>query len=220
MPTILASVIMIAGIFAFLPVEDVSTIHAIPGGLGGAVTARVVETLDESTGLSGDITISRAGEGVFTIDRLLICDKEFDNGVSASTWILFSTETDLLGDNFSVAGSAAVIGDYQDARNYSGSGVITARGHVVHSVISGSNFGSVAEQADNTCVDILRGAYNENSGGFDIKNLAGDENNDIILHFMRANGGQHDGDGDDAFLVAYISGASESAITITNDLNP
>jgi len=218
MPTILAAVIMVAGIFAFLPVEDASTVHTGEGSLQSATQTRIVETLDDSTGLSGQIIIERSdGAGVFTIEKLSICDKEWDNN-TASTWIFFTVETELVGNSLLKAGSALEAGDFQDADEYSGSGVMLHRGHVVKAVISGSQ-GAVASQADGTCADIMEVSHNSATGSGNRITLGGNEDNDVILTFFDARFGDKTGDGDNAFLIAYITGAPAGDITITNNLN-
>jgi len=93
------------------------------------------------------------------------------------------------------------------------------RGHVVHAVMSGSQ-GAMQSDAEGKCADIMKVAHNQNTGsGIGTISLAGDDNNDIILSFFNENGGDHFGDGDNAFLVAYITGAPAGDITITNNLN-
>jgi len=218
-PTVLLSIVMIAGAFAFMPVNDASTVHetSILPALAGATEIRVTEFLDISgTGLSGEIVFNRiSGEGVWQIEKLYLCDYEIPD---ASFWVLFSTETDTIGGNFDQS--------KVNGRNYSGGGVlVNNQGHILHSTYSGSGVGSFdtgAPDFDGSCVDIKNPTTRGNTGTGAISTirLAGDLENNIELHFMHLFG-TGSGDADGATLVAYIVGLTDaSQMLITQDLLP
>lgn len=226
-PTILIATVMIAGVFAFTPVDTASTIHSV--ALQGTSTIRIVEAIEDDTGLSGDITFSRInGEGVWKIESLKVCDFEADS--NGSSWVFYTIETDTVGDRFvpnqetgtgdnnptNFAGS----GEYTNARNFGGEGVIFSQnGQPAHALISGSAGGPGSiDNEEGQCTDLLVAQKFEGGTGQDFL-LYGDEDNDVVMHFFRADQNTNDdGAGDGAFIIAYISGVGENQMTIIDEL--
>jgi len=200
-PTILVATVMVAGIFAFMPVEQASTVHEseefqtiVTESAGGGV--RVTETINDETGLSGYLTFDRIdGAGVFSIDTLMLCDFEADNNWRGQ--FFYQTETSL------TTGTGAKL--------------LNSMERDVTTVISGN-------PGDGVCIDILQQTtvgglidfFTGNTGlhGETIQ-LLGDENNNVIV-FMRDVNGNVSGSGEGtATIVAYISGIATGDITIT-----
>ena len=202
-PAILAATVMVAGLFAFAPVQQASTVHtsdafkASVADSAGQVRV-AVDGIDDSTGLSGYVTFDRvAGEGVFTIEGLFICDLEIDSEDIRQTFE-FQTETSLATGT--------------------GGKLLGVMGHEVMSSLSGDDNDSF----DDGCFDILHQARDDFDTGMSGTmnqqkiSLAGDEDNDIRV-FMRHDYGDLSGstDGEGVVMVAYISGASASDIEAT-----
>ena len=198
-PTILVATVMVAGLFAFVPVQQASTVHLSDdfqesvASAAGQVRVEVTG-INESTGLSGYVTFDRiAGEGVFSVEGLYICDLEVSNENFRSLFE-FQTETSLATGT--------------------GGKLLGVMGHEMLSALSGdSNDGF-----DQGCFNILNQAtYEYESGLSGTLNqqkifLAGDEDNDIRVFMRHDSGSMAGSDGDGAVMVAYISGASASDI--------
>jgi len=77
-PAILVATVMVAGMFAFMPVEDAATVHTtgtivLAEGQGGNVF-RINTVLDDDggSGFFGEVSFERqVGTGVYVIERLL-----------------------------------------------------------------------------------------------------------------------------------------------------
>jgi hypothetical protein len=185
---LLVSTIVVAGIFAFAPIQDASTFHAT---LFATNLVRVDKVLSETTGLSGWVTFDRVvGDGAFQIEKLFICDLE-SNGNSPIHVFEFQTETS------QTTGTHAKM--------------LNRMGHMQQTYFSGS--GSVDEEhEDGGCRNILlkaifdQGHTTSNTGqNAAYLNLAGDGENDVIV-FMRKESGGITGTPDGATMVAYITG--------------
>jgi len=205
-PSILVATVLVAGIFAFMPVEQASTVHLSDTFKESiAATAGLVKVevtgIDDSTGLSGFVTFERTGgAGAFSIDFLFICDQETNssNGDIEQNF-QFQIET--------------------SQTTGTGAKMLNSLTHPLEAGISGES-----GMEDGECYSILTETnFNADTGhtgsafiGAAIQ-LVGDENNKIIV-FMGHGGESSPGafssaPNDGATMVAYISGAAAGDIS-------
>jgi len=205
-PTILVATVLIAGIFAFAPVDKASSVHeeiiaAILAGQGdtvvllsGAHLERIQTPIDNDSDGDGTtwtqiITYDRtSGTGAFQIEKLYICG--LDETDNTSIDVGFDVETDALGDDFISSGQPSLV---SSDRNPIETGFE-------------SSF-----DGDNKCVDLRTIAHNldsplDNEVGHTF--LGGDELNNVNVRIF------HDTCSDtfdQAFIIAYISGLTSAS---------
>ncbi len=146
--------------------------------------------------MSGYITFDRvSGEGVFSIDQLLVCDQESDDDTIQQIF-QFQTETSLTSGT--------------------GERLVNSVGHPVESGISGES-----GMDDGECYSIIMQTnFNADTGRTSEQRgnpvpLAGDEDNNVIV-FMNHHEGSFSGlPNDGATIVAYISGVAPGDIQAT-----
>jgi len=196
-PAVLAATVLIAGIFAFMPVEKATTVHdqiiaALSGQLAGANLERIQQHIDmEDDGSSVTwtqlITFDRiSGEGAYQIEKLFLCDLETgDNSLDIS----YDIETNLIDEN-SGSGQPSFMSSADDSDP--------------RDLDIESNFSS------EKCVDILSLANDvdtthSNTDTAERVQLGGDQDNNVVLR-MRGGCDNNNTDTDGAYLVAYIVG--------------
>ena len=192
-PAILAATVMVAGLFAFAPVQQASTVHlsdnfqSVLTQAAGSTTVRTETFLNVnagSTGFTGDVTyrISGGSGGVFSIDSLYVCDlNTTDDDNSARVTYTVNTS---LADSTAGTGNLIGTGNHKQTAIFGGTG---ATGEGCHQVNLNSKGGE----------------------GGNIITLQGDHDNAIIVH-MRENIDLPDDEDDGAYLVAYISGLEDA----------
>jgi len=189
LPILLVLTVAVAGVFAFAPIQDATTVHST---LFATNLVRVTQTMDESTGLSGWMKFDRTvGQGAWEIEKLFLCDLESD-GVGLGYFFEFQTET------------SQTTGTHAKMRNQ--------MGHHQQTIYSGSG-GANSFHQDGVCHNILMkmtfdegyetGNTGTNSAAY--LQLAGDEDNDVIV-FIREFSGGMTSTPDGATMVAYITG--------------
>jgi len=193
-PAILAATVMVAGAFAFMPVDQATTVHGdIVSALAGAQIIRaetLVSSVFNGAGADGaTITYSLAGgeEGIFRIEGLLLCDLE----TAAGTVITYTTET-------SIAGTAAGQLQYH-SRDFEEWNQVSLR---------------LNSAPDDRCFNIST----DDEVGVVIS-LTGDEDNDVIVTLTH--NGLNASEDDGQTLVAYVSGLeTDTDLVVTVVLDP
>jgi len=221
-PAVLAATVLIAGMFAFMPVEKASTVHSsIIAALQGANLVRMQIHIDDlksistpqGTSSAGDnngsitwtqtITYDRtSGNGAFQIDKLFICD--FQNKSGPPVNIGFDVETNLIDED--PTGRPSL-------RSHVG-------GEPVQILLLDSN-------QDEKCVDIRNVAFAPNQPDdekqFIQAHLGGDLANNVVVHMFESSCDFNDTDTDGAYLVAYVVGlvdASQMDIFVDDTVSP
>ena len=206
-PAILVSIVMIAGIFAFVPVQQATTVHqqiidAINGGntdlatelinsLSAAQVIRIATfinndpTNSDSTSWTQIITYDRTdGTGAWQIEKLYLCDVEITGGGTIA--VGFDVETDLVGTNHGSNKPSLVSSEDQP---------------VITGLVPGFD-------GNNDCVDLRTIAHNFGGGFLNDQVghtfLGGDRSNNVNVRL------QDSACDTDSFrtavIVAYISG--------------
>jgi len=190
-PILLGMTVVVAGIFAFAPVQDASTVHST---LFATNLLRISQDLSNASDLSGFITYDRiSGEGAFEIEKLYICDYE----ASGRTFFEFQVETS------QTTGT--------DER------LLDQKGHDMQSQMSGADRVDDGECASINWWMPRANYLSGQSGQTTQILLAGDENNDVLVFFDESDGtGEINGDG--ATIVAYITGL-QSASQMTTQVS-
>jgi len=195
LPAILVGIIMIASVFAIVPVNNSTTVHyEIIAALQGINTVRIEKTLDnlEDDGdetWSQIVTYSRAGgTGAWQIEKLFLCDVEENE--SGELIISFDVET------FVVPTSP----DSDDPGNLFTSGPTSS---------PRSTF--VIDNMPNGCIDLLATNTVSPIATEDFDHsivrtpLGGDDDNNVNIRIFDTDCDSSE-DEDGAILVAYISG--------------
>ena len=229
LPSVLAATVIIAGIFAFLPVDKASTVHdQITAELSGANEVRVVLEIpdneydcgDSCFEYGGEIRIQKHTPGFFQVEKLYLCDAEADS----YTWFWYSGavnnevhEEDTEDFDVNVGEVSLPTSLVPDLANLRGSGLIS--GNQLFGSHLFFDYGS-----EEGCVDLLTV---ENFLGFQgqpFVRLAGDgstnppEDVAIFLHEDFARIGSESSDEDGAYLLAYIKGQNLSSSTNGEDI--
>jgi len=195
LPVLLVMTVVVAGMFAFAPVQQATTVHdSILAAISGTNLVRISQDLSDASDLSGFITYDRiSGEGAFQIEKLYVCDYE----ASGRTIFEFQVETSqTTGTN---------------------ERLLDQKGHDMQSIMTGAE-----KVQDGECASINwwmpRAAYLSGQSGQTTQILlGGDENNDVLVFFDESSGtGEINGDG--ATIVAYITGL-QSASQMTTEVS-
>jgi len=200
-PSILVATVLVAGMFAFMPVEQASTVHTSDdtkesiAAAAGLVRVEVAGIVD-STGLSGFVTFDRTGgAGAFYIQALYLCDMETDT-------IGFGSPEDFEHEfKFQIE---------TDGTGGTGAKMANVLGHPMRAATSGHS-----GMADGECFSILTQTNFQADTwhtGYFIPGtpvpLLGDENNNVIVFMKTDSGGFSNAPNDGATMVAYISGVA------------
>ena len=191
-PAILAATVLVAGMFAFMPVEQASTVHT-----SGTLTIAQAD-IDTLTGsASGVIVTTAIGDGADDLyDGTITFD--FDAGIDAANIVaLYLCDFDLGGAD---AGDDITIT------------VITVFGGVITTGAGVVAAGTPIEQdamVSGECVEIIEDGI--------LTPLVGDGANDIVFTLDETDGGGLDDDTDGASVIAVITGIEEADdVTVTS----
>jgi len=207
-PALLAATVMIAGIFAFMPVDKATTVDAkiiaaITAQTQGANLVRIDKAIDQvdstnSVTWTQLITYNRdQGEGAWQIEKLFICDMDTDSDNHVS--IGFDIETDIIDANDTGPGkpSYVSIGDETDPRgvrmdsSFNGEDLCTDIMYTVHDIDCASGA---------ACPD-----HDDHDDTVERTFLGGDEDNNVVVR-IRSFCDNDSTDTDGAHLIAYIIG--------------
>ena len=187
-PTILVATVMIAGIFAFAPVEKASTVHdQIIAAIEGNTIVRKTLDIQEDNTWTQVITFNRIdGTGAFQVEKLFVCDLWNNTGFID---IAFDVETTITG-----------LGMFGGQPS-----LLSAEGNPPQTGIAPSaNF-------ENECIDLMVVQYNRggsNQGEVGDIHLGGDSLNNVNVRFQDSSCGNVDPNG--AVIVAYFKGLGDA----------
>jgi len=221
LPTILTALVLIAGIFAFMPVEKVSTVHdVIIAALSGANEVRVILEIPDNEYSCGETCFEYGGEiriekhtpGFFQVEKLYLCDAEVDE--IAWVWYMGAVNnevhTELTGPSDFEIGDHPLDDDgslVPDLANIRGNGILT--GNPLFGLHVFTNMGM-----EEGCTDLLTVANFFGIQGQPFVRLAGegpsDSGEDVAI-FLHESSARTSEDGDGAYLVAYVRGQNLSS---------
>jgi len=92
-PAILAATVLVAGLFASMPIEKASTVHtALLAGASGLQRVTATDQADVANQFDGDVEIT--GTAPFLVMAVYICDVEIGNDAVADTLVIGDIEVD------------------------------------------------------------------------------------------------------------------------------
>jgi hypothetical protein len=200
-PAILVATVMVAGLFAFAPVEQASTVHdTILSGLSGSNEVQMtIPIADNNWGegyweYSGEIRIEKHTPGFFQIEKMYLCDTE-QSTLTPTTWTYHMTALDnsvhaedLDAENF-VPDLGTVSGFAYDVGPYPVFGFGYGVDEACFDLMNPSSIGGVSEQS------IVRLAGEGSST---------DPIDDVAIFLTEGERMSEDEDG--AYLVVYLKG--------------
>jgi len=223
-PALLTATIMVAGIFAFIPVNEAATVHAtIIAALSGANEVRVIIPIADneySCGetcfeYSGEIRIEKHTPGFFQVEKLYLCDAE----VQDVTWVWYM-------------GAVNNTAHTEDTSDFDVSGVLSDDTSLVPdlanirgpSILSNALFGNFFDLEfgmEEGCVDLLTTANFFGLQGQPFVRLAGEGpegSGEDVAVFLFENSERSSEDEDGAYLLAYVKGQNLSSTENGEDI--
>ena len=146
MPALLVATIMVAGMFAFAPVEQASTVHTT------GITQGTTTVSSSTTGAEGTVTLTCGATSACVIQEIFITDEDaqaqvltdVDLSINGDTIALTSCVTDALGADVTVA---LLLSDFAGLQGTSGDTIPVSAGEVLTLTITGAS--------DNFTVEVI-----------------------------------------------------------------